>query len=370
MSAVPAQLEVHLFGPGYGECVLVRLGTDHWMVIDSCVDPSTKQPVALDYLKSRGVDASTAVKVLIASHWHDDHIRGIGALVEACPCASFHCSQALFSEEFLQVVSASSSGAMMRSTSGADEFASVVTTLRQRAKRTAEKVLGSGLKFAKANQRLLQLDSSGVPAEVWSLSPGDAEIEGAMRDIAKLIPRARSGVPAPRRRLMSLRPNNTAVAIWVKVGALEALLGADLEETGHQDAGWTAVVRSSERPQSRASLFKVAHHGSSTGNCPAVWAEMLSDGPVSVLTPFRRGSVKLPSPPDVDRIKSLSSDAYISTRREPKRPKPSDRVISRAFSHGMRSVRAAIPVGRVSAIGQASAETTWSIELANGGVRL
>ena len=36
------ELEVSLFGPGVGECVIVHLGAGEWMVVDSCLDPATR----------------------------------------------------------------------------------------------------------------------------------------------------------------------------------------------------------------------------------------------------------------------------------------------------------------------------------------
>ena len=39
------EIEVSLFGPGYGECVLVHLGEGQWMIVDSCVEQgSSSQP--------------------------------------------------------------------------------------------------------------------------------------------------------------------------------------------------------------------------------------------------------------------------------------------------------------------------------------
>ena len=32
------EVEVTLFGPGYGESVVVHAGVDDWLVVDSCLD--------------------------------------------------------------------------------------------------------------------------------------------------------------------------------------------------------------------------------------------------------------------------------------------------------------------------------------------
>ena len=52
------------------------------MLVDSCLFPKTKdkEPISLYYLNQIGVDPSS-VQTIVASHWHDDHIRGLSALV-------------------------------------------------------------------------------------------------------------------------------------------------------------------------------------------------------------------------------------------------------------------------------------------------
>ena len=45
------QIEVSLFGPGYGECVLLYIGDGNWVIVDSCFDEH-QEPVALAYLRN------------------------------------------------------------------------------------------------------------------------------------------------------------------------------------------------------------------------------------------------------------------------------------------------------------------------------
>src|SRR5690348_5096629 len=87
----PDEIEVTVFGPGYGEAIAVHLGDDRWMLVASCEEPDAKIPAALEYLRAIGA-ASDAVKVIVASHWHDDHVRGLSRLLEAYPDAEFSIS--------------------------------------------------------------------------------------------------------------------------------------------------------------------------------------------------------------------------------------------------------------------------------------
>ena len=91
----PDQCEVSLFGPGFGECLCLHLGDGAWVVVDSCVDPGDSLPAALRYLTRLGLDPADAVELLIVTHWHDDHIRGVAEILEACPKAQVACSAAV-----------------------------------------------------------------------------------------------------------------------------------------------------------------------------------------------------------------------------------------------------------------------------------
>ena len=58
-------------------------------------------------------------------------------------------------------------------------------------------------------------------------------------------------------------------------------------------------------------MFKVAHHGSSNAHDDRVWDGMLMAPPFALLTPFVRGSVRLPSADDCARTNSATPRAYI-----------------------------------------------------------
>lgn len=89
-------------GGGYGESILVHLGFNNWIVIDSCVNPNTNESLPLWYLESIGVDVSKDVKLIICTHWHDDHIIGISTLLKKCLNAKFCMSKASDTKKFLQ----------------------------------------------------------------------------------------------------------------------------------------------------------------------------------------------------------------------------------------------------------------------------
>ena len=93
------EFEFTLLGPGFGECVVIHFGYGEWLIVDSCLDEAG-EPAALQYLRQIGVDVETAVRMVIVTHWHDDHIRGVARLVQECPHADFVCPAAFRSDEF------------------------------------------------------------------------------------------------------------------------------------------------------------------------------------------------------------------------------------------------------------------------------
>jgi glyoxylase-like metal-dependent hydrolase (beta-lactamase superfamily II) len=111
----PSEIEVSLFGPGYGESIVLHLGANVWFIVDSCIDPATGEPAPLEYLRQIRIEPAIAVRQVIATHWHDDHIRGLGRIVASCEAAEFVCSAALRQPEFLTLVTAYGRRAMMAS---------------------------------------------------------------------------------------------------------------------------------------------------------------------------------------------------------------------------------------------------------------
>jgi hypothetical protein len=102
------------------------------------------------------------------------------------------------------------------------------------------------------------------------------------------------------------------VVLYVATGHARVLLGADLESNSDPETGWHVIVPSLERPQQRASVFKVPHHGSHTGDDQEVWKQMLVDHPVAVVTPCKSGRRPLPQDTDIDRICRYTNDAFIT----------------------------------------------------------
>lgn len=317
------ELEVSIFGPGYGESVVIHLGDGQWMIVDSCLDGQSDLPAPLAYLFQLDVEVDKSVRLIVATHWHDDHIRGISGVFNACHAADFVVSSALDSAEFLKLVALFSN----RRTpvgSGVDEFCKVFELLRSR-KQTG--VRFNPPRFASADRLLLRddlnIEDDVLPVSVYSLSPSDATLLHAKLTFERLVPISGES----KKRIASPKSNHSSAVLWVEIGQHKILLGADLEETSDPKTGWSVIVKESKAISDMASVFKVPHHGSENAHNDRVWTHLLTREPFAVLSPFSRGVRPLPTKADVSRIANLTPNAYLTAPARQKKERWRNRVV-------------------------------------------
>ena len=292
------QVELSVFGRGYGEAICLHVGNGDWVTVDSCMDPKTNMPVALSYLRTLGVSAHEAVRLVVVTHWDDDHIRGIGDIVEACTTARVACSAALGKPEvFSFVMSQENSDGELGS--GLDELRAILRICAQRP---------GVLMWAKANLPLLPDPPLDRPTIV-ALSPSE---DACQRSIEALIEGATGAEISVRRRYKAPEgPNGASIVLSVRSEALCLLLGGDLEVSRNPETGWEGVLKHA-RPAAKASVVKVPHHGSKGAHHPGVWTELAEDDPIAIVAPWARGSGFLPMPEDLDRLRSLPSRLFLT----------------------------------------------------------
>ena len=149
------EIEVSVFGPGYGESLLIHVGKGCWIAVDSCIDHASRRPRPLRYLEALGVDPNTAIHIVVASHWHDDHIRGMHELFKAASSAYFVCSAALTGVEFLTLADLYASGSS-HTTRGPRELYRCLTETAARGKSSGRQIL----RFAIADRLLWAADTT------------------------------------------------------------------------------------------------------------------------------------------------------------------------------------------------------------------
>ena len=356
------QFELSVFGPGFGECALVHIAHGVWTIVDSCIDPgdpSTCVPEA--YLRAIGVDLQQ-VQLIIATHWHDDHVKGISRMVEICREAKFSCALALLQNEFATYLDEMATGGLTTEGAKVTEFRRVLRTHRSRDRPIKYANGGRVLRAWQIGQ-LLANDECRITA----LSPSDREYDLFLQAIGGLRPKA--GEPmrsAPRRT-----PNLASVVLNVAAGPVSVLLGADMENHNDSLRGWSAVVSEGLQTVPPASLFKVAHHGSINGDHDAAWAKLLTERPLAAITPFNRlkDSQKLPRPEDVARIKAKSSRVFLTAdprlggRRRARNP-----AVLRSLRESGIATRE--PAGDLGLVRFRRVDSAWEVELFGAAVEM
>ena len=318
----------------------MHIGEGAWVLVDSC--GRADAPAALDYLETLGIDPAEAVKLVVASHWHDDHIRGIAHMAKACSTATFCCANVLCAEEFLAVVHALEHRHFAASSSGVREIYDVFSMLREG---------GAVPTLALANRRVFMNDM----CQIWSLSPADDAFLDFMRAVGRLSPKAGQA----ETRIRSLSPNEVAMVLWVEVGDIIVLLGADLERRG-----WLKILQDEMRPSGRASAYKLPHHGSESGDEPEVWQRMLDiDSPFAILTSWRRGDRTLPTNSDVRRILARTPNAYATAKTDSVRPTRRDSAVKRTIRESGIRIRRAPTPNVVRLRRPIAPRTRWQVEL-------
>lgn len=295
------EIEITLFGPGYGEAIAIHLGGGAWLLVDSCIDPNVNAPASAEYLQQIHVEPRQ-VRTIVASHWHDDHVRGISQLATMYPTAEFMLS-AVFNDKVATSFLAAYNGAHS-------------TGLARGAKELFTVVNARGSVYP-TQHRSLVIDETinSRPVKVTALSPMPAAFCQTIAYFAQYLPqkgKAINNAPNPS-------PNFQSIVLHIGVADDAILLGADLED--HECYGWTAVIADRWSGNLKpATAYKVSHHGSHTSDNPNIWKRLLQTQPMACVTPFGLGRVRLPSDHDRKRLQGSTLHAYITSgaSRSPK----------------------------------------------------
>lgn len=306
----PDEIEVSVFGPGFGEAIAIHIGEGRWILIDSCQESDADTPASIEYLKRLDVELQEAVKLVVATHWHDDHVRGISKVVNTCTSALFVCSAATSTKEFRHLAAIPEVTNNKVKSSSFKEMGRVFRTLYERGNNVRSTPFPK-ITRACANRHLFKAQivvrEENVDVAVFALSPSDADVSKALTHFSTLASQeGRHNYYVP-----PLQPNHSSVVIWVQVGNHHVLLGGDLEVTDDPDTGWLAVFDSLVIPD-QATMFKISHHGSENGDHDEIWAKLLAEDPIAVLTPYRLGGNFLPRISDIVRLLNRSPHIYIT----------------------------------------------------------
>jgi beta-lactamase superfamily II metal-dependent hydrolase len=303
-------------GGGYGESIVLHIGNNNWVVIDSCIDPNNKKCIPLEYLESIGVNVSQQVKMILCTHWHDDHILGISELLEKCKSSKFSMARPNDITKFLRMVKLDYQKSNAKvSNSSTVEFNKCLEILEVR---------GAPLKHAQADTTIFTAVVNNFRNEVIALSPSDYTLKEFDYEISALI----TDFGISSKQIISKSPNAKSVALFLKLGEHRAILGSDLEVSANDYEGWINILDQNQVIDKSASLFKIPHHGSDTGYHKRIWDELLLPQPVSKLTPWNK-SFKLPRPEMLKKYLDHTENLYMTSPLINPSPKKRNRKIEK-----------------------------------------
>jgi hypothetical protein len=239
--------------------------------------------------------------------------------------------------EFLALVEAEHEIAGITKTASYQEYRRIFALAEKRRDTTTGT---RPLRRASENKVLLNLPvlNTAPPVTVTALSPSEHAVTRALEALAK----SHLHAMGERTRRSMLDPNEASVALWINVGEVNVLLGADLL-SGPPGCGWGAVLQAFS-PTEPATLYKAAHHGSSTSHHDGLWSKLLASDPVVLLAPFRWGNVNLPQQSDIAYLLAHTDKAWTSS---PRKPTPSASFQKQAAKLGTLAHNPRDPYGMV-----------------------
>ncbi|MDE7328490.1 MAG: MBL fold metallo-hydrolase [Clostridia bacterium] len=298
-------IEISVFGRGFGECIVLCCGNKEYVVIDSFVNPQTKKPIAIDYLNALGI-STKSIKKVILTHWHSDHISGaVDILNVAAPDVQLVVSPIISEKRFMEYISLGKESCV----SSTSEFVKIYEYIEK-----------NGIQhvcLAKEKTRVYSNESLSN-AEIYCLFPHDTNVIDYLNSI--ILPKTGDPVAYEYKD-----ENLLSIVLLMKYSSDGALFGGDLEVSQNND-GWSAIVNNYEHHKNYPSIFKIPHHGSVNAHCELVWRNILQPNPISILTVYNKGN-KLPKDSDIDRIKSLSGALYIVGKKSKE---------DKAFEHDLK----------------------------------
>ena len=305
-STPPAHtVEISIFGSVIGEAIVIHLSPTEWIIVDSCLHAESQKPAAIHYLEAMGLDPGAVVKLIVLTHWHDDHVTGAAKIVERCEGAALALPQAMSCDEYIQFLStyAKPDFVLDRETSPLKEFKQIARLIQERVNKN---IPFAHPNWAAANKLLFKTFSGSVIA----LSPSNTAIAKSQGEFAHLIAEGRES----RRVPVAPDRNENAVALWLASGEYRVLLGSDLQESTRVDDGWQAAITCKHFPDGVAGTFKIPHHGSNNAHSDKVWTNLVrTSNAVAAITTYIRGRAKLPKSSDIARLKRKTNAVYCTT---------------------------------------------------------
>ena len=305
------ELEISIFGPGRGEAILLHLGNNEWYTIDSCRNPNTSNPVALEYLKQIGISSKSIIGVVI-SHWHDDHIYGVSEILQnANKNAKTFISSAICSEVFMETLQVLNPGTAEGITTinskisnrGITEISRILCIHQKRH----NKNIANYFRYVEDGFQLF----SNKFCSMHSIAPSP---KVTLANFQRVYNRDKlSDVPIPDPG----GENPASVVVSLKFEDFYSIFGGDLAKIKKSSGinPWDDVMNTIVKPIIPAINFKFPHHGSRTGHHLKFWNSFIDSKACWFGTAYSGSG--LPRRDEVEEMLKYTSKIYLTTVPRP-----------------------------------------------------
>ena len=238
-------VNITVFGPGFGESIIIYIPSLGWGVIDSCIHRAKNVTInpALEFLKSQNV---TRLSFLVLTHPHNDHFQGLNLLIEH------------FLGRIERICYYSGDGIREYRTFLARKHLlrePGLVALSQIFKKFAQaKEAGAHiLKMSERTEIVRRNRYGNSEVEIIALSPSEESIARYVQLLHEAIPRKDGHFSG---EMKDNDHNLLSSAILCKVQNLSLIFGSDLEVGKTKHMGWKGVMRNPDSPSLQPTLLK------------------------------------------------------------------------------------------------------------------
>lgn len=411
-------LEVVLLGGGlgYGESVVIHLGKNKWMVVDSCINPLTGECLPLEYLKEIGVNIENDLLFVVCTHWHTDHIRGLHLLLDVCGSnTTFVVAMASDRKKCFYQLFRQNEICMTRDNSfvlkeiadcfdiaeknkiyclqaaqdstiymdNCDDLAIACYALspsQEVIKEFEREIIEATLSYqeiVKQKDKLKEIssstfcDASTIEDKIFrELTIG---IDEYIADKEKVI-LEKQVYWDDFNDCNAIKQNSRCISLLISINNHHIILGSDLEVDKDERKGWKCILDKSQViKKKKAGLFKIPHHGSQTAYLEEFILKHVEKQATSKLTTWTGGGRVLPRKSMLEKYYQHSDNLYISTLRVGTKDLTSyDKQIKKIMKDNTESIKEEIYEAGIirSRLNIYAQEDVWDTECFGAAVKL